>query len=288
MKMAKITTLNILLYNKPIGKLTKLPDDQIIFTFDQSYINNPNRPTLSLSFKDQYGGLITDIPPARSQLPAFFSNLLPEGSLREFLITSMQLDENDEFALLSLLGQDLPGAITTTPVDHLNLSDLEPKEEHRKVYEGNILKFSLAGVQLKFSAVNATRGLTIPTQGIGGSWIVKLPSNRFPNIAENEFSMMRLASQIGINVPEIKIVPIENVEGLPKNLGTLKGVVFAIERFDRSGQELVHIEDFAQVFGVYPEKKYEKATYKDLAEVIYIEGGVRSLEEFIGDWFLIA
>jgi len=271
----------VLLYNELVGTLTKLPDDQIIFAFDQSYIKNPNRPTLSLSFKDQLGELITEIPPARSKLPAFFSNLLPEGYLREYLTTSMQVDQNNEFALLSLLGQDLPGAITVTPAGHLNLSSPAPKEEHRKVYEDNILKFSLAGVQLKFPAVEISKRLTIPAHGIGGSWIVKLPSIRFPNIAENEFSIMRLASLIGINVPDIKIIPIGDVGGLPKNIGALKGNAFAIERFDRPGHELMHIEDFAQVFGVYPENKYEKASYKDLAEVIYIEGGVSSLEEFI-------
>ena len=39
-----------------------------------------------------------------------------------------------------------------------------------------VLRFSLAGVQLKFSAINeASGGLTIPAKGVGGSWIVKLP-----------------------------------------------------------------------------------------------------------------
>ena len=41
----------------------------------------------------------------------------------------------------------------------------------------NLVRFSLAGVQLKFSAVmEASGGLTIPAKGIGGSWIVKMPS----------------------------------------------------------------------------------------------------------------
>ena len=45
--------------------------------------------------------------------------------------------------------------------------------------------FSLAGVQLKFSAVQAARGgLTIPARGVGGSWIVKLPSREFPGVPE--------------------------------------------------------------------------------------------------------
>jgi hypothetical protein len=41
---------------------------------------------------------------------------------------------------------------------------------------GNLqLRFSLGGVQLKFSAVMESRGgLTIPVNGVGGSWIVNI------------------------------------------------------------------------------------------------------------------
>jgi serine/threonine-protein kinase HipA len=60
------------------------------------------------------------------------------------------------------------------------------------------LRFSLAGVQLKFSAVmEASGGLTIPAGGMGGSWIVKLPSNRFASVPENEYTMLALARAVG-------------------------------------------------------------------------------------------
>lgn len=70
--MTDITTLNVLLYNKLIGTLTKLPDGQIIFTFDQAYISQLNRPTLSLSFKDQNGDLITNIRPPALKITSIF------------------------------------------------------------------------------------------------------------------------------------------------------------------------------------------------------------------------
>ena len=63
----------------------------------------------------------------------------------------------------------------------------------------NVLRFSLAGIQLKFSAIIEGRGgLTIPARGMGGSWIVKLPSREFEGVPENEFSMMTLARHIGM------------------------------------------------------------------------------------------
>lgn len=61
------------------------------------------------------GGLITDVRPSRVRLPAFFSNLLPEGALRAYLAERAGVKESREFALLAVLGQDLPGAITVRP-----------------------------------------------------------------------------------------------------------------------------------------------------------------------------
>ena len=38
--------------------------------------------------------------------------------------------------------------------------------------------------------MEAGGGLTIPADGMGGSWIVKLPSARFPAVPENEHVML--------------------------------------------------------------------------------------------------
>ncbi len=114
------------------------------------------------------------------------------------------------------------------------------------------MRFSLAGVQLKFSAINeAGGGLTIPAKGIGGSWIVKLPSREFDGVPENEFSMMTLARLIGMDVPALQLIDIDAIRNLPEGIDTLRGQALAIERFDRlPGAGAVHIEDFAQIFGI--------------------------------------
>ncbi|MEM7421974.1 MAG: HipA domain-containing protein, partial [Pseudomonadota bacterium] len=51
-------------------------------------------------------------------------------------------------------------------------------------------------------------------------------------------------------------------------------------RFDRAGDQAVHIEDFAQVFGVYPQDKYKKASMRNIAQVIGIEGQDEDIAEF--------
>jgi serine/threonine-protein kinase HipA len=62
-------------------------------------------------------------------------------------------------------------------------------------------------VQFKFSAVmEASGGLTIPADGMGGSWIVKMPSAHFPVVPENEHAMLELARAVGINVPRNQLV----------------------------------------------------------------------------------
>ena len=122
------------------------------------------------------------------------------------------------------------------------------------------MRFSLAGVQLKFSAVEkANGGLTIPASGKGGDWIVKLPSTRFRGVAANEFSMMSLARAMGMDIPDVELVPLDRIEGLPEGIGKIEEDAFAVRRFDRREDGgRVHIKDFAQVFGVYPDDKYNK------------------------------
>ena len=196
--------VNVRLYGRQIGTLTLLATDQNFFAFDEDYINDPGRPTLSLSFKSSQGRLLTDLKPSRTRLPPFFSNLLPEGPLREYLARKAGVSDKREFFLIKELGQDLPGAVTieesmfaTSPGDKNIEFDKQMNSSKRT------LRFSLAGVQLKFSAVEGAQGgLTIPVEGKGGYWIVKLPSMTYQAVPENEFYMMRLAGDIGMNVPE--------------------------------------------------------------------------------------
>ena len=283
--MADVTVLDVLLHDEPIGTLTRVDGDRILFAFKDAYVADENRPVLGLGFKDQLGALITAFRPTRIRLMPFFSNLLPEGHMRTYLAERAGVKPVREFFLLWVLGMDLPGAITIRPAD----GEAWPPDDHDTADDGdrdddrnNALRFSLAGVQLKFSAINESGGgLTIPAQGIGGSWIVKLPSREFAGIPENEFSMMTLARLIGMDVPAMRLVDIDAIRNLPDGIGTLKGQALAIERFDRLPGGAVHMEDFAQIFGVYPEEKYENASARSIGRVIGAEGSGADVAEFI-------
>lgn len=281
-----VSTLNVLLYGEPIATITNVGNDRTLFAFTDAYASDASRPVLGLGFKDSLGGLLTNFKPTQTKLTPFFSNLLPEETMRNYLAERAGVNPAREFFLLWVLGQDLAGAITVETADGETL----PPNVHQEIEDGTkceaAMRFSLAGVQLKFSAVqHANSGLTIPATGRGGSWIVKLPSPRFEGVPENEYSMMELARMLGMDVPEIQLLPINQIANIPEGIekygGSFKNAqAFVIKRFDRADGQAVHIEDFAQVFGVYPQDKYKKASMRNIAQVIGIEGQEEDIAEF--------
>ena len=285
----KLNALSVQLHGKHIGVITRLAGDRQLFAFEQDYIDDQNRPTLSLSFKGSTGGLVTQTRPTGRRVPPFFSNLLPEGHLRDYLAKRADVNSEREFFLLAVLGADLPGALVVVPLerddqqkDAHHDDDEQHEDDHGHGGEGP-LRFSLAGVQLKFSAVMETSGgLTIPVDGMGGSWIVKLPSVRYRAVPENEFAMLELARRVGISVPENKLVDTATIKGLPEQAHTAEGKALAVKRFDRlPNGDPVHMEDFAQVFGEFPNDKYERHSYANIAAVLWAESGEESTWEFV-------
>lgn len=281
--MADVTALDILLHGAAVGTLTRVQGDRTLFTFHDDYVHDEHRAVLGLGFKDQFGQLLTEFPSYQARVMPFFSNLLPEGRMRTYLARRAGVDPKREFFLLWALGSDLPGAITIRSAEgedwplQTDEGDPDGQDHHARA-----LRFSLAGVQLKCPALGEMRsGLSIPAKGIGGAWIIKLPSLEFEGVPENEYSMMTLARLLGMDVPALDLIDIDAMDSLPEGLGRLKGRALAVERFDRlpNGRG-EHIEDFAQVFGVYPEAKYNKGSIRSIARVIGAEGTLDDIGEF--------
>lgn len=279
-----VDVLHIHLGDRRVGEIIPLGGERSLFTFDPAYVDDATRPVLSLSFKSATGELLRDQAATKIKLLPFFSNLLPEGSLRKYLAERAGVKPTREFFLLSALGQDLSGAVTAKTAGGQPLNPSEPEEPlEEPSRDSPALRFSLAGVQLKFSAVaKAKGGLTIPARGVGGDWIVKLPSTAHAGVSENEFSMMTLAREVGIEVPEIALHTLDQIGALPEGMGRLTGAAYAIKRFDRPREgEKFHMEDFAQVFAVDPDEKYRKASYRNIAQVVWRETGELGLVEFV-------
>jgi serine/threonine-protein kinase HipA len=73
----------------------------------------------------------------------------------------------------------------------------------------------------------------------------------------------------------------DQLADLPDSLWTAsEDVAYAIRRFDRTpSRGSIHIEDFAQVRGFYPDKKY-KGTFETIAALVYRQYDAESLLEF--------
>jgi serine/threonine-protein kinase HipA len=277
-----IESLSVYLKECLVGEIILLPGERSLFTFHDPYVRDQERPVLSQSYLSSSGDLLLEQRPTQVRLSPWFSNLLPEGRLRDYLAQKGGVNPKREFQLLKLLGEDLPGAVrvVSTGTQEKVTQSITPPET--LLSSPDILRFSLAGVQLKFSAVREQHGgLTIPAVGIGGEWIVKLPSEIYPMVPENEAAMLTLAREVGIQVPDHFLLPLTNITGLP-DLGFFSGSkALAVKRFDRQEGDRIHMEDFAQVFRVYPENKYEKVGLARMAEMIQIVMGDQDAQEFI-------
>lgn len=86
-----------------------------------------------------------------------------------------------------------------------------------------------------------------------------------------------------MEVPERELVDQSDFDGIPEEFNTLsEGKVLLVRRFDRgAGGERIHIEDFAQVFGIYPSRKYEGAAYHDIASALGAAVSLKAALEFV-------
>ncbi|GAB4090371.1 type II toxin-antitoxin system HipA family toxin [Hydrogenophaga soli] len=276
-----VRQLRVALHDVPVGTLTLDDRGGTGFSLLDTYRHMHPRPVLGQQFEDDDGRKPRY---ARNRLPSWFSNLLPEGGLRQLM---ERHHGSQEFELLARSGGDLPGAVRVWELaldgSEALAADVQAEPAPPDSAEGDVWHFSLAGEQLKFSATSSDRGMTIPVAGLGGDWILKLPHPRYPKVPENEFATMQWARASGLEVPDIRLVDLSEVTGLPaKPWPPSETVAFAIRRFDRqpSGGR-VHMEDFAQVLGLYPGQKYDKCNCETLVNMVWVMTGQEGLREMV-------
>jgi serine/threonine-protein kinase HipA len=274
--------LEVRLHGALVGTITNLESDYNAFTFDERYVSDPNRPTLSLGFLDADGNLSLPERIPRVRLLPFFANLLPEGHLRKYLADQARVNQQRDFPFLWLLGEDLPGAVVAS---HQSGAGSPPQDSvipQQIEADPRVLKFSLAGVQLKFSAIAQTEaGLTIPVHGKNGDWLVKMPSATYDKVPENEYAMLTFARALGIDVPEIELIESTAIQNMPPQVRTDLGRALAVKRFDRVDKRRVHIEDFNQIYNQYPGDKYDNVSYDNILSNIWTTLGEAQTREFV-------
>jgi serine/threonine-protein kinase HipA len=271
---------SVWLGSRRVGTLNQR-GDYTWFTFIEEYLDDPSRPVLGLVFEQDVRARHANA----LRVPAWFSNLLPEGRLRDWIAADRHVSADREMELLAQVGHDLPGAVRVLP-EETEPEGWDPAEEpadpYSQVDSGHAgWRFSLAGVGLKFSMVGRDDRLTLPAHGEGGDWIVKLPDRVFADVPRNEYAMMSLAAAVGIDVPEVRLVHRDQLDNLPQGVWPeAESLAYAIRRFDRDDDcGLIHIEDLAQVRNVYPDRKYA-GNFETVAALIYRRHDLFALREF--------
>ncbi|GAB3879940.1 type II toxin-antitoxin system HipA family toxin [Kibdelosporangium lantanae] len=272
-------TYGVWLNDVAVGKLHQRGDVSW-FKFDDGYYNDPNRTVLGLRVEDNKREFEKSYT---MRVHPWFSNLLPEGRLRDWIAAGRGVPAVRELELLAQVGHDLPGAVIVLPED--SVPGETPTDEavtaSTAMPNPTEWRFSLAGVQLKLSMLQQGDRLTIPAFGVGGDWIVKLPDSLHSEVPRNEHAMMRLAKAAGIDIPDTKLVHRDELPALPESAWPNgEHWAFAIRRFDRSeDRSRIHIEDFAQVRGFYPDDKYN-GSYETVAALVYRRRDLAALREF--------
>lgn len=272
-------SLDILLYGRKIATLVRAPGDVHVFSLEHSYREAGGLPRLSLSLMSATGALLPDPKPTRRDLPTLFANMLPEGKLREAMerFHAKAVRPGNDFDMLARLGDDLPGAVQVTAPEGL--------EEPHKTPNDDKARFSLSGVQLKLSVMkNAGKngGITLPVGDQTGSYIAKFPSLNVQGLSENEFAMLALAQAVGIDVPHRELVDKKDFSGIPESFDTVSDEkVLLVKRFDRDGANRIHMEDTAQIFGVYPRDKYKQVSSQNIASMLATAASFEDAMEFV-------
>ena len=251
--------LDVYLQDKLAGSLAQMDDGDLAFTYDADYLDTASYGiSLSLPLQsDAFRG---------SQVKAFFSGLLPEGSVRDRLAKYLGLSERNPFALLEAVGGDCAGALALYPhgerplkapdnveaLDDKRLREVLDLIKRRPMLAGDDeCRLSLAGAQDKLAVGFEDGHVLLVKGGAPTTHILKPVIERVNGSAHNELFCMKLAKMVGLDVPEASL---HFVGDTP---------YYLVKRYDRQiGDDgtvtRIHQEDFCQALGIAPEIKYER------------------------------
>lgn len=188
---------------------------------------------------------------AGGALPPFFTNLLPEGRRLSTLKRQVKASLDDELALLLAVGSDTIGDVSVVPHGEVPSPspasiELDAELDFTSALTGAGIADPIAvpGVQDKASA----RTIASPVRGQGRDYILKVSPPEYPKLVENEKACFDIAASAGYPLAETQLL--HDVHGRPGLL---------ITRFDRDGDTRLHVEDAAQIMGLYPSGKYDPA-----------------------------
>ncbi len=100
--------LNVFFHEKLVGVVHRQADDRIAFEYADSWLDDPQSFSISISLP-----LAAGLNRSRAS-HAFFANLLPEGNLRVAVARQLGISISNDFALLEAIGGTLAVEIPKT------------------------------------------------------------------------------------------------------------------------------------------------------------------------------
>ena len=265
--------LRVLIDGTEIGTITQDARGKFYFGYDSSYRGQSTAIPLSLSMP------LSVAQHDNTAIAPFMWGLLPDHpDTLASLGRHFGVNHRNPFSLLSVLGEDLQGAVQMVPPDKID--ELKGREGVTPLSRATIeerfldlmrdpgaIQFTKAGGQFSLAGAQRKKALYL----VNGKWfeprgrtptthILKPPITGLPWQIENEMFCVRLAPRLGLPAPKC----------WTEDFGDVSVVV--IERYDRqridgkrllpidaSGGEVrrVHQEDFCQALKVLPRDKYQ-------------------------------
>lgn len=274
--MSAERSLSVSTNGREIGSL--LEQDGIwTWVYETSWLQAPDAfplsPALPLSAQHMRDGS------THRTVQWYFDNLLPEEQMRELLSQEQNVGASDAFGLLERLGAESAGSLVLLPPggpepergdQALTLEELSARIQNlprASLTSRSPKRMSLAGAQHKMVVLfNPETGeLREPLRASPSSHILK-PNSRseqYPHSVVNETFTMRLARQLGLNVPAVHRL-------------YLPEPVYIVERFDRAWDAEAktwarrHAIDACQLLDQPAVFKYRNANLDTLTRLIHL------------------
>ncbi len=251
-------TLNVFSNNVMVGVLHEDSEGRMSFMYSRSWLDSTDAFGISVSLPLQP----EMFPPERAH--AFFSNLLPEGPVREQVTREFGISVDNDFELLTKIGGECAGALWIG-------SGLQPQPEEQKyvpitdeelhglivtsgVFSAVVgtgrVRLSLAGAQDKLPVRILGTEFMIPEAGAPSSHILKFPNRDFKDLPVNEMFVTNLARHMGLRVVDTRLHMVGNIR------------TCLVTRYDRLGDgsgsiRRLHQEDICQAMNLPSIRKYQ-------------------------------
>ena len=286
--------LEVFLGERRVGILAQAPGGDFSFTYDATWVADPERfalsPYLPLPGEADPARLPRTSPAHSVVVRDFFQNLLPEGKSLDAAAAVAKVSKGSLVGLLASLGAECMGALRILPpgvaAPATSLRAVTREELSQRIRERPTLPFSVWDGKVRLSIPGYQDKVALFVRGeewflaegtLASTHILKPEpvEEIVAGLTSNEFFCMRLAAACGLEVATVQL------RHLPEP-------VLMVERFDRrtvagngnTGETVdrLHVMDGCQALGLPVDAKYERL-YGSGKDVKHIRDGA-SLPHF--------